>query len=143
MNVPVRLELYGAVVAVASGLMLGSFMHPNLAGDDRPAGPQIIAGSAAARSAGHLDLGATPANYGGRVPDYVTGTDAKRAMTWAPERAEVSPPQPQSEQADAARDELPALSRAAYDADPQPRRTHNYPSLGGSADDEGGPTITG
>ena len=143
MNFPVRLELYGAVIAVASGLMLGGLMHPNLAGDDRPAGPQIIAGSSAARSAGTFDMGPTLANYGGRVPDYVTGTDAKRAMTWMPERAEVSPPQPQYDQAEAQRTELPAVSRAAYDADPQPRRTHDYPSLGGSEDDDSAPTITG
>ncbi len=143
MNIPVRLELYGAVVAVASGLMLGGVMHPNLAGDDRPAGPQIIAGSGAVRSAGSLDMGPTLANYGGRVPDYVTGTDAKRAMTWTPGPAEVSPPQPRYEETDAQRDELPALSRAAYEADPQPRRAHDYPSLGGSADDDGAPTITG
>jgi len=143
-NLPVRLELYGAAIAVASGLMLGGVMHPNLAGDDRPAGPQIIAGSAAARSAGSPDIGPTLANYGGRVPDYVTGTDAKRAMTWTPDRAEVSPPQPRYEQAEAAaRDELPALSRAAYDADPQPSRAHAYPSLNGGGDDDSAPTITG
>lgn len=142
-NFPVRLEFYGAVIAVASGLMLGGVMHPNLAGDDRPAGPQIIAGSAAARSAGPLDMGPTAANYGGRVPDYVTGTDAKRAMTWTPDRAEVSPSQTRYDQADATRDELPALSRAAYDADPQPTRAHAYPSLNGGGDDESAPTITG
>jgi hypothetical protein len=142
-NFPVRLELYGAVIAVASGLMLGGLMHPNLAGDDRPAGPQIIAGSAAVRSTGPLDMGPTLANYAGRVPDYVTGTDAKRAMTWTPDRAEVSPPQHQSDQADAARDELPALSRAAYDADPQPSRTHAYPSLNDGEEGDSAPTITG
>jgi len=143
-NFPVRLEVYGAVIAVASGLILGGVMHPNLAGDDRPAGPQIIAGSAAARSAGALDMGPTLASYGGRVPDYVTGTDAKRAMTWTPDRAEVSPPRRQyEEEADAIREELPTLSRAAYDADPQPNRPHVYPSLSGGEDDDSAPTITG
>jgi len=134
---PVRLELYGAVIAVASGLLLGGAMRPNLAGDDRPVGPQIIAGSAGVRSMGPLDTGPTLANYNGRVPDYVIGTDAKRAMTWTPGRA-VSSPQPQYDKADAEQDDLPALSRAAYDDDPQPRRTHDYPSLGGAADDERG-----
>ncbi len=142
-NFPVRLELCGAVVAVAVGVMLGGAMHPNLAGDDRPAGPQIIAGSAAVRSAGPYEGGATLASYGGRTPDYVTGTDAKKALTWTPERAAASPPQSRDEQAQGAQDDLQTLSRAAYDADPQPSRANDYPSLGGSADDHGAPTITG
>jgi hypothetical protein len=142
-NFPVRLELCGAVLAGVVGVMLGGVMHPNLAGDDRPAGPQMIAGSAAARSGGPYDGGATLASYGGQTPDYVTGTDAKKALAWTPERAAASPPQTRDEQAKAARDDLPAISRAAYDADPQPSRAHDYPSLGGPDDDQGGPAITG
>ena len=144
MNFPVRLELYGAVIAVASGLMLGGVMHPNLEGDDRPAGPQMIAGDAAMRAAGLPDTGATLASYGGRVPDYVVGTDARKAATWPPERIAPAAREPGMETDQEPADELPTISRAAYD-EQRLARSHSYPSLGGAAMDDSdndGPTTS-
>lgn len=144
MNIPVRMELFGAAIALASGLMLGGAMHPDLTGDDRPAGPQIIAGRAGLRSAGPLDGGATLASYAARTPDYVLGTDATKPMGWPGERAETSAPAPHIAPAQEAPSEPVVLTRAAYDDLPPPPRSI-YPSLGAASDhaNETAPTITG
>lgn len=69
----------GAGLALATGLWLGVAMKPQLAVGDRPAGPQTVAGWSGTRSHGAFDDGPRFANYAGRIPPYVTGTDAERA----------------------------------------------------------------
>ncbi len=74
----------GAVVALAAGLALGAAMRPDLAADDRPAGPQILEGWSSARGAGPFgDNTVSFASYHGKLPDYVLGTDAKRLQGWS------------------------------------------------------------
>ncbi len=126
----------GAALALVCGIMLGGAMRPNLDGDDRPAGPQMIAGWSADRAGGPADPGvATYASASGKVPDYVLGTDWKKAMAWPDERAAVaSPARPEPVQAEATADETPQwaapVTRAAYE--PTPPAVHGrYPSLGG------------
>jgi len=65
-------------------------MRPNLAGDGRPAGPQMLASSGGARSESPL-AGAVTAVNAGPLPDYVTGTDAKKALAKAEERGAAEP----------------------------------------------------
>ena len=67
----VQTVLGGAGVALAMGLMLGGAMRPDLASDDRPAGPQTILGTAATRALGPMATAPTLASYSGGVPDYV------------------------------------------------------------------------
>ena len=123
-----RIVLGGSAAALALGLMLGAAMQPNLAGDDRPAGPQTILGAGAARVASS-EMSPTLASYPGGLPDYLLGTDAK-APALPPEDLRATAPEARTDLA--ARDETPAapaLTRASYD-DPAP--THGpYPSTGG------------
>ena len=85
-----KVLLSGAAAAAISGVLLGGAMQPHLdAADGRPAGPQMFANWSGVRSTGPFDPGTTFASYPGRVPDYVTGTDWKKAMAWPGERAAV------------------------------------------------------
>jgi hypothetical protein len=127
--------LIGAAVAAAAGVMMGTAMHPSLVTDDRPEGPQIYAQDGGAT--GPFDSGKTLASYGDRVPDYVMGTDAKKAMTGPdlqpvlvdsrPEVASEVPSQVSDDTPSA--EPRPALTRAAY-AEPSPI-TVVYPSING------------
>lgn len=119
-------------MAAAAGLLLGAAARPNLAADERPEGPQIIAGGADVRSTGPFDDGATYANYKGKLPDYVLGTDWKKAVAPAP------PPREPREQRLAQNDDAlpevveythPDYSHPAYDEPPRPAPA--YPSLQG------------
>ncbi|MDB5445706.1 MAG: hypothetical protein JWQ97_1023 [Phenylobacterium sp.] len=65
----------GAGLALTAGLLMGAAMKPDLAGDDRPAGPQIFAGLSGTRATGPFDDGLTVARYSGKIPDYVLGSD--------------------------------------------------------------------
>jgi hypothetical protein len=123
--------LAGAGVSLAAGLMLGGAMQPHLDdGDNRPAGPQMIADWAGDRSTGPFDPGTSFASYHGKVPDYVMGTDWKKAMAWPDERAAVSAPREVvSDEPAPAPDEPAVLTRAAYD-EPAPAPPA-YPSLDG------------
>jgi hypothetical protein len=79
---------------LASGLLLGAALKPNLA-DDQFIGPQIFLGWSAARAAPPSGEAAEYATYSGRVPDYVYGTDWVRPMEVADagsRRADVAPP---------------------------------------------------
>jgi hypothetical protein len=71
----VKTAYAGAVAALAAGLLSGAAMRPDLTADDRPAGPQIFAEASPARPTGPFDDSPTWARYGGKVPDYVLGTD--------------------------------------------------------------------
>jgi hypothetical protein len=128
----------GAGLALTAGLLLGAAMKPDLAGDDRPAGPQIFAGWSGARSTGPFDDGVSLARYAGQVPDYVLGTDwRKLASAQAPAAAE--PPAARSPQEDPPLPPEPAepplrasdLTPAVYGAAPAERVL--YPSLDGAA----------
>lgn len=129
-----KILLSGAAAAAVGGVLLGGAMQPHLGAIvDRPAGPQMFADWAGARSTGPFDPGTTFASYHGRIPDYVMGTDWKKAMAWPDEQAAVSQP---ARDDVAPQDEPPAearmvLSRATYDEPPAP--AHDYPSLGGAA----------
>ena len=124
--------LAGAGISLAAGLLLGGAMQPRLYnGDDRPMGPQMFADWAGDGSTGPFDPGTSFVSYRGNPPDYVLGTDWKKAMAWPDERAAVSPPA-----GDAAQDDAPAqpdepavLTRAAYEEPPPAPRA--YPSLDG------------
>jgi len=130
-----KIPLAGAALALVTGILLGGAMQPQLVGDDaRPAGPQMFADWAGARSTGPFDPGTTFASYHGNVPDYVMGTDWKRRMTWPDDLAAVSAPREEVRADDPpAADPVPehvALTRAAYEEPPPP--PHDYPSIGGA-----------
>jgi len=117
----------GAAIAAVSGLLMGLAVKPNLNADDRPEGPQLLAGWAGARATGPFDDGAALASYQGQMPDYVLGTDWKKALTppadLAPAREEryaayrAPPPEPLG------------FADAAFD-DPPPAQPR-YPSVDG------------
>ncbi|HEX3367668.1 hypothetical protein [Phenylobacterium sp.] len=119
--------LSGAAVALTAGVLLGGAMQPHLASDDgRPAGPQMFA-AYDGRSTGPFDPGdpyMTLAAYHGAPPDYVMGTDWKKAMAPPVEKTAVAEPR------DAPDDPPPPiLTHVVYD---EPPPTHDYPSMGGS-----------
>lgn len=123
--------LTGAGVALAAGLLMGAVAKPDLAGDDRPAGPQILAGWGGARATGPFDDGGGFANYKGQIPDYVLGADWKRSLALPVLTADAPPLAREAKIA--AIDEPPALTRAE---EPEaPHAAPSYPSLqGGQAD---------
>ncbi|RAK60614.1 hypothetical protein DJ021_12755 [Phenylobacterium hankyongense] len=121
----------GAGLALVAGLLMGGAMKPNLGGDDRPAGPQMFAGWSGARSTGPFDDGASITAYSGQVPDYVTGTDWKKALAWPGEQVAYLEPQPRltgEAQADVPTD----YAQAAYVEPPPAQAT--YPSMSGGMD---------
>ncbi|HEV7385968.1 MAG TPA: hypothetical protein VGN89_13895 [Phenylobacterium sp.] len=126
-----KVLLSGAAAAAIAGVLLGGAMQPHLeAADDRPAGPQMFANWSGVRSTGPFDPGTTFASYQGRVPDYVMGTDWKKAMAWPDERAAVSAPSREAAKGDDPPAEAPiVLARAAYED--LPPVGHTYPSLSG------------
>ena len=123
----------GAGIAAAAGLLMGAAMKPDLGLDDRPAGPQIVAGTDRGRASGPFDDGLTyAAGRGGKIPDYVYGTDWKRAAA-APLDADVSQPAAEPERSRGPdEDAAPVqLTRADYDEPKRPRVI--YPSIDGGA----------
>jgi len=127
----VKVLLGGAAISLVMGLMLGGAMQPHLDEGDRPAGPQMFADWAGARSTGPFDPGTTFVSYRGKMPDYVLGTDWKKSMAWPDERAAVSPPRDVAP-TDPPPDppvETAGLTRAAYEEPPP--AAHAYPSLNG------------
>jgi len=120
--------LSGAAVALTAGVLLGGAMQPHLSGGDgRPEGPQMFA-AYDGRSTGPFDPGdpnATLAAYHGAPPDYVLGTDWKRAMAPPPERVSVAEPR------DPPDDPSPPVVTHAVYYEPPPL-THDYPSMGGA-----------
>jgi len=132
-NRDLRSLFSGAAVAVLSGLILGGVMQPNLRADDRPAGPQILAGISAPRADRLHDLQASWAAYRDRVPDHVIGTDWLRPReqyaVLAYEERSAAP----SEETVVftAEDEAPELEVAARWEEP-PREPLSYPSMSGN-----------
>jgi hypothetical protein len=120
----------GAGLAAVAGLLMGAVARPDLRADDRPEGPQILTVAGGARSTGPFDDGQSFASYRGQVPDYVLGTDWKKA-TAAPsaQMAEAPPPAKLAEVDDPPN--LP-LTHAAYD-DAASHASPIYPSMRGGA----------
>jgi hypothetical protein len=77
----------GAGLALVAGLGLGAVMRPDLSGEDRLAGPQIVAETPEPAPA-PIDDSLRLTRYSGKIPDYVLGTD------WSRPRA-PPPPEPQ------------------------------------------------
>jgi hypothetical protein len=124
-----RTALSGAAIAAVAGVLLGAAAKPDLASDDRPAGPQMLATVGGERGAGPFadDMGASFASYRGKLPDYVLGTDATKAMSLYPS-AEAPPPLKVATLDDPPPPELPATPIA--DDDPPPPAP-SYPSIDG------------
>lgn len=128
--------LTGAGIALAAGLVMGAVAKPDLRADGRPEGPQFVAGAAGARSTGPFDDGATFASYKGQIPDYVLGTDWKKAVTPPPERT-YRVAEPKLARNDDPPVEPVRLTHATYDEPPHAAPV--YPSLqGGAPGDAGG-----
>jgi|SRR5437879_1546031 len=127
----VKVLLAGAAAALVSGVLLGGAMRPNLgsADDGRPAGPQMFANWSGARSTGPFDPGTTFAGYNGKIPDYVLGTDSKKAMAWPDERAAVSASREMTRNDDPPAEPV-VVARTDYQDLPSP--PHDYPSLSGA-----------
>jgi hypothetical protein len=125
-----KIPLTGAACALVAGLLLGSAMQPHLAdAEGRPEGPQMFA-SWNGQSTGPFDPGVTLANYPGKMPDYVMGSDWKKAMASPDERVAVSAPREVVRDDDTSAPDAPALTRVAYEEPAAP--AHAYPSLGGA-----------
>jgi hypothetical protein len=120
----------GAVVALASGVLMGAALKPDIADLDRPAGPQTVVGWTSARADAPLEDGTALASYDGKIPDYVLGTDFKRTTELFP-TAEAPPPLPpipdETEPA-----EVP-LTPASYADEALPPPQPSFPSIDGGA----------
>jgi hypothetical protein len=119
-------------MAMAAGMSMGYAMQPHLDAVDRPEGPQMFTTVSVDHPTGPFDdIQATYANYHGRLPDYVIGTDWKRATaTYVPERAVVST-EAGFARADTAAEEPVIPSAEPYEEPPavQP----SYPSIDGGS----------
>jgi len=141
----VKTAYAGAGLALMAGLLMGAAMKPELGADDRPAGPQIVAGSAGARAAGPFEDDApTFAAYSGKIPDYVLGSDwtrlAAAPAVAPPARGEVEAPAP-TEDAEAP---APLAHDAEFHATPAvatERVAYNPPA--DAIEDEAPPEATG
>ena len=152
----VKALFIGAGLAAAVGMSMGHAMHPNLDAVDRPEGPQMFTTVSADHPTGPFDdIQATYANYHGKLPDYVIGTDWKRASApYVPEIAAVST-EASFVRADTAAEE-PVIPSAEPYREPPPVQP-SYPSIeGGSplppyvedassavSDDDSAPVIIG
>ena len=122
-----RALLSGAAIAAVAGMLMGAAAKPDLSGDDRPAGPQMLSTAHGLRAAGPFaDDSLAFAAYAGKLPDYVIGTDTTKAMNAYP-TAYVPPPIKLAEQDDPPAD--PPVTHVAYDDSPPP--APNYPSVDG------------
>ena len=122
----------GASMALAAGLLMGAAMKPDFGWDDRPAGPQIVAGTDGARASGPFDDDAAVsfAAYKGRVPDYVIGSDAKQA---AARFMVASAPRPAPEPPLASLDDEAGVEPTRADDEDGPTPRVSYPSIDGGA----------
>lgn len=123
----------GLALAAIAGLLMGAVCRPDLGGDDRPQGPQILAGWTPGRSTGPFDDGggAVIADWKGSPPAYVVGTDALKAANWLGPAASAPLPDRDLEplptakelrrieeaDADVKPDDLPATDTAALEPD--------------------------
>ena len=140
-------------MAAAAGMSMGFSMQPHLDAVDRPEGPQMFASVSVDHPTGPFDdAQAAYAGYHGKLPDYVVGTDWKRAAApYVPERAAVSA-DPRFARATTVAEDQMIPSPEPYQESPPVRPS--YPSIDGGAphakdaasavsDDDGAPTVTG
>jgi hypothetical protein len=126
-----RKLLSGVGIAAVAGLLLGGAMKPDLRAEERPEGPQIIAGWSGARSTGPFDDGMTLTYWQGETPDYVVGTDWRQAMAWQ-ESPEIIESEPWDESAFDAAEPAPEPARYAMATWEEPAApAPNYPSMDG------------
>jgi len=124
----------GAGVAAAVGLLLGAAMKPDLGMDDRLIGPQIVAGAAGGRSSGPFDDGGfSYAAYGGKVPDYVLGTDYKAEALTPIEASAPQPAMTTRREAASNDDNVETLAFTRADYGDEARQPASYPSIAGGA----------
>lgn len=133
LNRDLKTLLQGVSVVAAAGLLMGAAAHPNLNVGKDVEGPQILmagGGPRGVQSISDQGIGA----YGGRIPEYVIGTDSTRPRieqtAWAqPE------PEPQGDTGPAvvfAGDDNPAqmqVTRTTWRD--EPRDAPYYPSARG------------
>lgn len=127
----------GAGMALATGLLLGAAMKPDLGeGDGRPAGPQIFTGWSGARSTGPFDDGLAFASYTQEIPEYVLGTDWRKLVE-APAPEQIEPAVYEESYYDSPLDdaaaEPPAEPWSPGPAIHQAETGAAYPSLDGGA----------
>ena len=120
----ILIQATGAVVALAAGLSLGGFMRPQLI-TDRALGPQMVEASAP-RAPDAVDDGVSLARYGGKLPDYVLGTDVTRPPVQAalPGPSAGTEPEAREQTADEARAAYAEAAEAA--AQPASDRAPDY-----------------
>ena len=119
-----RMVLAGVAAAVVSGLAMGAVLRPDLHGDGLVAPQTLIAGGGP-RDDASADPGL--ARYGGRIPEYVIGTDWTRPPPLVVEA-------PRSEPVDAVvypRDTLPDLQPTRAARPDEPPKPVNFPSNDG------------
>ena len=127
----------GAGLALISGLLLGGVMKPELALDAPPAAPQSVRDGPSPQPAEPPGQDANLANYHGKLPDYVLGTDWLKATQIS---AAPTPPEPAPvdyyEPPD--RDDLPdpPLTAATYSQDVAAAGVGYASVEGAAADDE-------
>lgn len=80
--------LAGAVIAAATGLLVGAIARPELNVGDDTGGPQAMAARAAPPPSLLLDNPPAFAAYGHQIPDYVLGTDLRTSLTRAAAQAD-------------------------------------------------------
>ena len=128
--------LFGGVsIAAVAGLLMGGAMYPNL-DEDKVGGPQIQMNGGGPRSDAAMSQASLSA-YGGRVPDYVVGTDSLKPPQYEVlaynDRAE-----PQyadtGEAADVMAYEAPQAQPVRYQD--EPREATSYPSQHGNVASE-------
>jgi hypothetical protein len=125
----VRTVLAGAGIAAVAGLLMGAAAKPQLNLDDRPEGPQILAGWTGVRSTGPFDDGAAFASYNGATPDYVLGTDWKTSLAQPPLQPEAAPQLARNDESSPPEDL--GFTHAGYEASAPAAPL--YPSLQGGA----------
>ena len=94
-NEDLKSLLQGAAVVAIVGLLMGAVAHPNLRGEGA-AGPQIRMAGGGPRGVQTIsDPGVGV--YGGRLPEYVIGTDASRPRPEPSWGTAASQPEPQQD----------------------------------------------
>jgi len=126
----IRTAGIGLGVALVSGLLMGAGLRPHVS-EFEVQGPQMLMGSGGVRGEPLTVAAADWTRYGGRVPDYVIGTDALRPPPAA--QAAETPPSAEDEPAtsDASDDAADAPLRARTEWRDPPQTPSRYPSLDG------------
>ena len=136
LNEDLKTLLQGVAGVAVAGLLMGAVAHPNLRGGDDTEGPQILMAGGGERGVQTVSDPGVSA-YGGRLPEYVVGTDATRPL--AESTGWSSTPEPQAEDDTGPAvvftgDDNPAqaqVTHAAWRDEPQPEPV--YPSARGGA----------